>query len=129
MRIARAILAFVAAWSIALAPAVAGYAPGWAGVATPAHVQHQANARDHSLAGNHGSAPCLHHNEDQRAPAKKSADDCGSMSGCALCHATALASLHFTIANPATAAATLSWHASESVPATPSAGPFRPPRS
>ncbi len=134
VRLARAILAFVAAWSIAAAPVVAGYAPAWAGVpvghgiehqaAPHADARHQAMMQDQSELG--ASVPCLH---DEQAPAQKSPDGCGSMAGCALCYATALPALHLTLAGPVGVAATLSWHLSEPVAAAASAGPFRPPRA
>lgn len=135
---ARTIFAFLAAWSIAAAPVVAGYAPAWAGVpvsyateyhdtaATHVHAHHQAMALDQDEMGASHAVPCLH---DKNAPAQKSTDGCGSTSGCALCHAPALPALDLTLAEPVTAANTLSWHPSMSVPAKASAGPFRPPRA
>jgi hypothetical protein len=127
VRIARAIFAFVTAWSIAAAPVVAGYAPAWAGVPVGHGMpQHEAMAQDQAGLDAPDAVPCRHH---EQAPAKKSTDGCGSMAGCALCYATALPALHLTLAGPVTAAATLSWHLSEQVAAEPSAGPFRPPRA
>lgn len=138
MRIARAIICFLAAWSIAAAPVIAGYAPAWAGIPVGQGAQHDpaamsdANAHHHAVMQSQAelddadAMPCLH---EEQAPAQKSADHCGSMAGCALCYATALPALHLVFAEPVTVAATLSWPPSGQVTAEGPAGPFRPPRA
>ena len=119
MNVARAILAFLIAVSLAALPAAAH-----AGVMIkPMH----ASAMDHMAAADMSAMDdmdCCPHKTDT---SKKAIDDCAAMAGCVLCTgflATAPSSLNF----PLLLAARAYSPPSDPLPSQAGSPPFRPPR-
>jgi hypothetical protein len=132
----RAIQALIIAAAVAFAPAASG-------MAVPSH-EVLPRSHDHGKASHHRDQAALHHQgsaakhqhdmatgccpSEQTAPAPKSKDHCGGLTGCALCYLNVLP-MFGTLSHPLEQAATLSWGVAEAVPLAEASPPFRPPRS
>lgn len=119
MNVARTILAFVIALSLATLPAAAH--AGLAGKPMDASATNQMGGEDMSAMDD---MDCCPHKSD---PSKKAVDDCAAMAGCVLCTGflgAATSSLNF----PLLLSTRAFLSASDPLPSQAGSPPFRPPR-